>query len=230
MITKITVSKIDQSTLEEIKKAHAALKSSDDESKEIHLNINSVRGEKEISLQIAEVLLSDTSIIPVTNVTGNLDVAGTILTASGMVGKRTADPKSNFVINDGEAYGKDTKPEDLDGVDYAIYDALSSLTGKKFTILEKMKEGGVFSAVVAKKCGIVDEISGFKNAFRPKVSLKGRTRKKSAASTSETVATGNNTENFEEVTESQEAKPVTRTRRTSEKSESGSVVQRGRIK
>ena len=75
---------------------------------------------------------------------------------------------------------------------------------------------------------ILDEISGFKSAFRPQKSLKGRTRRKSVAKL-ETVVP-EHSENSEEVTENQEVKPVTRTRRTSEKSNSTDGVQRGRIK
>lgn len=229
MITNISVSKIDQGLYDEIKKAHTALKSSSDDSKELHLNINSASGNKETSIQIAEILHSDATIIPVTNVSGNLDVAGTVLTSAGFEGRRIADPKSTFIINDGEAYGKDSKPEDLDGTDYAIYDALARITGKKFTIFKKMLEGGAFSSVVAKKCGIIDEVTGFKSAFRPQKSLKGRTRKKSVAKT-ETIDTQKQFENSEEVAESSAPKTVSRTRKSPTSSETTDGVQRGRIK
>ena len=230
MITNISVSKIDQGLYDEIKKAHTALKSSSDDSKEIHLNINSASGNKETSIQIAEILHSDATIIPVTNVSGNLDVAGTVLTATGFEGRRTADPKSTFIINDGEEYGKDSKPEDLDGTDYAIYDALARMTGRKFTIFKKMLEGGAFSSVVAKKCGIIDEVTGFKSAFRPQKSLKGRTRKKSGAKKEAVEAQEQPVISEEMVSESQDAKPVTRTRKAYAKSEPTEGVQRGRIK
>jgi len=230
MVTKINVTRIDKGLYDDVKKAHTSLKSSSDDLKELLLNLDSASGDKETAIQIAEILHSDTSIIPVTNVSGNLDVAGTVLTASGFEGRRTADPKTTFIINDGEAYGKDSKPEDLDGTDYAIYDALARITGRKFTILKKMLEGGAFSSVVAKKCGIIDEVTGFKSAFRPQKSLKGRTRRKSVAK-KEAVEAQEQPEISEEmVSENQEAKPVTRTRRTSVKTESSEGVQRGRIK
>jgi len=230
MITKINVNKIDQGLFDEIKKAHSALKSSSDDLKEIHLNINSASGDKETAIQIAEILHSDISVVPVVIVAGDQDVAGTILTTLGLEGRRTSDPKSTFIINDGEPYGPDSKAEDLEGEDYAVYDALSRLTGKKFTIFSKMLEGGAFSAVVAKKCGIIDEITGFKSAFRPQKSLKGRTRKTSVAKT-ETAGAQEHSENSVEVlSENQEVKPVTRTRRTAVKPESTEGVQRGRIK
>jgi len=229
MIKEIKVSTVDQSMLNAIQAAHKELVASSDETKELHLIINSAKGNKEVAVHAAEILHSDASIIPVTTVSGNLDVAGTVLTSTGFEGRRIADPKSTFIINDGAAYGKDSKPEDLDGTDYAIFDALARITGKKFTIFKKMLEGGAFSSVVAKKCGIIDEVTGFKSVFRPQKSLKGRTRKKSVAKKA-VVETPEHSENSEEMSESKEVKPVTRTRKTPEKSVSTEGVQRGRIK
>lgn len=229
MITEINVKKIDQVFLEQVKKDHSALKSSKDDLKEVHLNFDSAKGSKEIALEVAQILHSDSSIIPVTNATGNLDVSATILVTAGFEGRRTSDPRATFIINDGQAYGQDSKPEDLEGIDYAVYDGLARMSGRKFTILKKMLEGGAFSSVVAKKCGIIDEVAGFKSAFRPQKSLKGRTRKKSVAKT-EAVETPEHSENSEEMSDSKEVKPVTRTRKTPVKSESTDGVQRGRIK
>ncbi len=229
MITKIQVNTIDQSLLEKIETAHNNLKALKDEVKELLLNLDSASGDKETAIQIAEILHSDASIIPVTNASGNLDVAGTVLTATGYEGRRTADPKSTFIINDGEGYGKDSRPQDLEGIDYAIYDTMTTLTGKRDTIFKRLLEGGTFSAVVAKKSGIIDGITGFKSAFRPQKSLKGRGKKK--ATTPVAVVNPNTSdENSEAAAESKAPKTVIRTRKSQGQTETTDGIQRGRVR
>lgn len=188
MIKKIDVIKIDQSLLEEIEAAHTELKASSDEVKELHLNLDSGSGDREVAVQAAQVLHSDATIIPVTHSSGEMDTAGTILASAGYVGRRTAEPKSAFVINDGEPYGEDSKPEDLEGLDYFVYDAVSKLTGRKSLVLKKMIEGGSFSSVIAKQCKIIDEITGFKSAFATQKSGPGRGRKKAVNTSTSAVA------------------------------------------
>jgi ATP-dependent protease ClpP protease subunit len=229
MIKKIDVISINQSMLEEIQAAHTELKSSKDDLKELHLNLDSASGEKEVAVEAAQILHSDTSIKPVTNVTGDLDVSATILTAAGFEGRRTADPKSTFIINDGQPYGKDSKPADLEGLDYYVYDALAKITGRKFTIFQKMLDGGPFSSVVAKKCGIIDEITGFRSVFRPQKPRKGKGKKKVSTSVSSTDSSVQ-TDNSEVKVESTTPKTVIRTRKAPEKTVTTDGAQRGRIR
>jgi len=225
MIKEIQVEKIDPSVLDAIQAAHSALVASSDATKELHLNIISAGGEKEVSVQAAQILHSDSSVIPVTNASGAMDVAATILVAAGFEGRRTADPKSSFVINDGETYGKDSKPEDLDSLDYFVYDALAKMTGRKYTILKKMLEGGSFSPVVAKKCGIIDEVSGFKSAFRPQKVSKGRGRKKAGNTSTATAPVVSPDGSIASVS----PKPSPRPRAATVKTAASGNVQRGRI-
>lgn len=229
MITKIQVNTIDQSLLDKIQVAHNNLKSSSDDLKELHLNLDSASGDRETAIQIAEILHSDASIIPVTNVSGVLDVAATVLTSAGFEGRRTADPKSTFIINDADAYGRDSRPQDLEGIDYAIYDTMITLTGKRDTIFKRLLEGGTFSAVVAKKSGIIDGITGFKSAFRPQKSLKGRGKKKATTPVA-VVKPNTSDENSEAVAESKTPKTVIRTRKSQGQTETTDGIQRGRVR
>lgn len=229
MISSLKVNKIDTNLLAEIKKVHTSLLSSSDTTKELHLNLNSAAGSKEVAVEIAQILHSDASIIPVTNVTGKLDVAATIIATAGFEGRRTSDPTSSFIINDGAPYGKDSKPADLEALDYFVYDALSKMTGHKFTILKRMIEGGSFSAIVAKESKIIDKVNGFSSAFKPQKTLKGRGRKKAEAKTVP-VESQRQMEYSENTIESPASKTVSRTHKSSVKTESPDGVQRGRIK
>lgn len=226
MIKKIAIQNIDKSTLEEIQKAHTELKASSDEVKELHLNLDSATGDKEIAVQDAQILHSDATIIPVTHSSGEMDTAGTILASAGYVGRRTAEPKSTFVINDGEPYGEDSKPEDLEGLDYFVYDAVSKLTGRKSLVLKKMIEGGSFSSVIAKQCKIIDEITGFKSAFATQKTGSGKGRKKAVSTSTTTVASAPVFSTDDEaVSTAPKSSPRTRTVKTV----APGNVQRGRI-
>jgi len=229
MITKITVSKIDQGTLEEIKKAHTALKSSTDEVKELHIYVDSATGDIESALESAQILHSDASVIPVTNASGKLGVGATIVVASGVEGRRTSDPKSTFILNDGGKYGSDSKPEDLEGPDFAVFDAMSSLTGKRNTILKKIIESSEFSVKIAKKCGIIDKINGFESAFKPKKPVIRKGKKKSAVSVEVVESTGE-TENETNEKAGPIVQTITQKKNTTETKTTSEGVQRGRIK
>lgn len=230
MIKDVTVGKVDQSVLDEIQAAHLALQASSDDLKELHLKIDSAEGNTEVAVHAAQILHSDPTIIPVTSASGIMGTAGTILTAAGFVGRRTADPKSTFVINEGDPYGVDSKPEDLEGNDYPVYDALSKMTGQKNVILRKMVEGGTFSSLTAKQCKIIDDITGFKSAFVTQKSGPGRGRKKvispatTVAATAPVVSTGGAAVSAA-VNEAPKPSPRTRT----VKPVATGNVQRGRI-
>ncbi len=229
MIERIIVSDIDENLLKEVQASHTKLKSSSDEIKELHLEINSAIGvDPEISIKIAEVLHSNASIIPVTHSSGDLGTAATILAAAGFESKRTADPKTTFTLNEAGPYGKDTKIEDLDGPDYYVFDVMSKLTGLKSSIFSKIIEGGAFSSLIAKRCKIIDEITGFKSALVPLKPVVKKGRKSSASIATETkkdvaVVVTNDTL----VTEPSKVSPRARTSHL-KAVESGNV-QRGRI-
>lgn len=162
------VDTIDEKLVKDFESLHTELVASKDETSELHINLNSAKGEDEEAMKIVQILHSNPKVIPITHSKGKLDRAGTIIAAAGMPGRRTADKLSYFTLNEGEPYGKDTLPEDLDSIDYAVFDVIQELTGKPKLILEKIKSGGSFLAVVAKKCNIIDEVKGFVNLFPKK--------------------------------------------------------------
>lgn len=177
MVKVIDVDIIDDKKVSEIEATYSTLRASKDLEKEIHLNMSNTKGDIENSCKVSEMMHSkqNNSIIPVTKASGALDTAGTLLFAVGYPGKRTAKPASQFTLNEDSGYTKESKSEDLEESDAIIYDTLCNMLANKKMVLEKIKSGGKFSAAIAKKMKIVDEIDGFKNAFAPiKTSGKGR--------------------------------------------------------
>jgi len=229
MIEKIIVNEIDENLLKQVQASHEKLILSKEEIKELHLEINSATGgDTEIAIQVAAVLHSDASIIPVTHSSGDLGTAATILAAAGFESKRTADPKTTFTLNEAEPYGEDTKIEDLDGPDYFIFDVMSKLTGLKTIILGKIIEGGSFSSLIAKRCKIIDQITSFKSAFEALKPVVKKGRKSLASIATETkTEVSENAKNDTPATEA--TKVSTRTRTSTPKAVESRNVQRGRI-
>lgn len=165
MIKELELTEINSASVDLVSQAHKALKASSDEVKELLVKLSNTKGEEKYAMEIAKILHSDTKVIPVTEAVGTQDVSGSLVMGAGYPGRRSAASDATFLFNPGEPYKNDIKAEELDSLDYSVYDTLSKMTGKPKKILELIKKGGVINSAVAKNCNLINKISGFENAF-----------------------------------------------------------------
>lgn len=176
IVKEINVDIIDISMFNKIKTEHKSIRTAlqADSLGILRLKLNNTTGDTQLACKISEFLHSDPEIIPITEASGVLDVAGTLITAIGSHGRRTASPGTQFVLNDTGNYTEESNAEDLEGTDAEIYYALIKMGASKPKILEKIKSGTSFSAEAAKKIGVIDDINGMNLIFGPVKNSPGR--------------------------------------------------------
>ena len=172
----IDVDLIDNNMFNKIKAEHESIRATlkSDSFGILICKLNNTKGDIDMALRIAQDLHSDPEIIPITEASGVLDVSGTVLTALGCHGRRTASPGTQFILNETGCYLDESKAEDLERMDAEIYNALIKMGASKPNMLEKIKSGEKFSAEAAKKMGIIDDINGINLIFGPVKKSPGR--------------------------------------------------------
>ncbi|HMR41937.1 MAG TPA: hypothetical protein PKA90_16085 [Ignavibacteria bacterium] len=134
----------------------------------LELEMKSPTGDIHDASEISATIHDTKNVNMIPIVSGNVDIACTILTAAGKPGSREAKFGTKFNLSKDGPYPTSTTPSGLSDEDKTTYEALTVMTGKGKTILEYMKKGNPISTAEAKKCRIIDKIQKFKSKYRQK--------------------------------------------------------------
>lgn len=161
----IQVEKLDRLKTEEILNELTRLEGLDSGKQELKLKLQSTSGDITFAVEIVSLAHSMTNVDIVVEASGKIGPAGSIITAGGMLGKRTATLGTTFLLTEGDPYLDDVKAPELEDEDKTVYQTLSALTGRRSQILENIKSGKRFSTVIARKCRIIDSSLEFKSKY-----------------------------------------------------------------
>ncbi|HRB00592.1 MAG TPA: ATP-dependent Clp protease proteolytic subunit [Ignavibacteria bacterium] len=139
----------------------------------LNLKLHSTIGDLENAMAIIELIHGSENVDLAINVSGEINEAGTILTAAGKPGERVASQFASFTLNE-SPYPEGSKEKDLNISDKNIFETLTQLTGKKKLILECIINGKAIDTNQARKLKIIDRVEKFKSKYRKRNS---RTKK-----------------------------------------------------
>lgn len=131
----------------------------------VNLDLRSTTADFQSAMEIIEPVHKSNNVDFNINVSGEIDMAGTIITAAGKPGERIASQSTTFRLST-TPYPKGSSVKDLNATDKNTFTILSQLTGKKTQILDSILKGVSIDANQAKKCKIIDKVEGFKSKYR----------------------------------------------------------------
>jgi hypothetical protein len=163
-LNEIQVTNLDKTKVDEILKTINQLSQNSDK-QELKLLLNSVTGNTESAMEIVNAAHSQDIVDLVIEVSGKNNTAGTILTAAGLPGKRSAKPGVSFCLNDEDPYPEDANISDFDPHDKSVYEIVKALTGKSKPIANEIINAAYFNSKLAKKYNIIDESPKFASKY-----------------------------------------------------------------
>ncbi len=169
---KIIVEELDSETIDEVYNGIDNLKIIPGDQYQ-DLDLKSTTGDIHDSLEIVQEVHTSKNVHLRPLASGELSIAGTVLTAAGKPGMREAKLGAKFNISNNGPYPSGTSASGLSEEDKAVLDILSSITGKRKAILGHIIKGIPISSKEAKKCNIIDKIQKFQSKYRIPKERKG---------------------------------------------------------
>lgn len=163
MQEKITIQNINQDIVNQIRPIVEGLKASEEEVKELVIEINAATGDIKLAWDlIREIHSSNVDLI--TSSRGNISAAGMILAAAGKPGYRFAELGTTFILNGLDPkQGKFKKVENTDaGVLEFILDKFQV---RKRVMKEMLGTRNVISSVDAYTAKIIDKVDDFTSKY-----------------------------------------------------------------
>lgn len=161
----LQVEKLDRLKTDEVLNELTRLEGSNSGKQELKLKLHATSGDITFAVEIVSLAHSMTNVDIVVEASGKIGPAGSIITAGGMLGKRTATFGTTFLLTEGDPYDDDVKASDLEDEDKTVYQTLTALTGRRKYILENIKSGKRFSTETARRCKIIDSTLQLKSKY-----------------------------------------------------------------
>jgi len=178
MVERIPIQVVNDSLVTRVKTSVQTLSTSTDAEKQLVFELNDTKGPIPLAYDIIKAVHSS-AVDLVTESSGNLSAAGTLLAASGKPSLRKAELSTTFALND-----KDSTPGKMRKVDNPDEGLMKFLLGsfskKKRAISDAISTHNVISSVDAYSAKIIDDVGGFKNKYEEPKTTRGTKKAETA--------------------------------------------------